>query len=724
MKMKKTILLLIVALAFSAFGEVAIAQTKPKTSPTIPNKATPRPFTSKQRVKRTKPSENKEAESKPTNTANPSPTPTSIANPKPSNVVSPKERNSQRVEQTIDPKTMKARRELTDFEKGAENNPRTVFERALDSLPNVKFLNYSNDGSYSAFPMKLDSIEAIRLTFPQIMFNRVLFVTLKPTNTVSPGLWVDLNNNDIREPNEVIDTPNKMLAIKVNDNVITFYGKIDSLKTYFYPTLPKEVKQVILRKGQEKFVCDRISTIDISWSTQLKHLDLSGSNLEKIVFGDNEELRSVNLDNNRLHQLEVFDLTNLERIFCRNNNIKMIDVRGCENLSVLNCANNQLKTLKFESLDKLSTFNFANNQLENIDLSKFPALTRVDCSKNGLKTLSIPNGKLSYLSCSENLITLLDLSEANSLTSLFCHKNALYKIIFPKKSKLELVSCHENQLNSLELNTLTNLKTLDCSKNKLTNLDLTANKNIENLNASANKLLSLRANQASKLTKLNIAFNDLTDLQLSNFKNIKVLDCSNNHISSINLSNSTELEELNVSHNALSSLNIDRGSKIKSLSCYSNSITADNLALLLANLSATKRSDTADIYLMNNNPIKERNNIAASEDIMKKMANWRIFYVEIDNDTLINVNTVDYPHFDNVHLINLSPARNRSKAFKLKINGVAPPFNVAITDANMNIITQYESGASFVDIKSLKNGVYNVRIAKEGKADFYNFIKN
>lgn len=712
--MKKIILFFIVSLAFCTFSELTFAQTKPKASPTIPSKATPRPFTSKQRVKRTKPSENKEAEAQPTNTAN----------PKPTTIVNPKERNAQRSGQSIDPKTMKARREPTDFEKGAENNPRTIFERALDSLPNVKFLNYSNDGSYSAFPMKLDSMEAIRLTFPQIMFNRILFVTLKPTNPNSPGLWVDLNNNDIREPNEVIDTPNKMLAIKINDNVITFYGKIDSLKTYFYSTLPKEVKQVILRKGQEKFVCDRVSTIDISWSTQLKHIDLSGSNLEKIVFGDNEELRSVNLDNNRLQQLEVFDLTNLERIFCRNNNIKMIDVRGCENLSVLNCANNKLKTLKFETLDKLSTLNFANNQLENIDLSKFPALTRVDCSKNGLKTISIPDSKLAYLSCSENLITLLDLSEAKSLTSLLCQKNALYKIIFPKNSKLELVSCHENQLTSLELNTLTNLKSLDCSKNKLTNLDLSANINLENLNANANKLLSVRADKPIKLTRLNLAFNALTDLQLSNFQNIKALDCSNNHISSINLSNSTELEELNVSHNALSALSINRDSKIKSLSCYSNSITADNLALLLANISATKRSDTADIYLLNNNPIKERNDISSSEDIMKKMANWRIFYVEIDNDTLINVNTLDYPHFENVHLINLSPARHRSKAFKLKINGIAPPYNVAITDANMNIITQYESGASFVDIKSLQNGVYNVRVAKEGKANFYNFIKN
>lgn len=606
----------------------------------------------------------------------------------------------------------------------AQSKSSTVFERALDSLESVKFINSYDYGSHRNTSLKLDSLEAVRLTFPHIMLNRILFITLKPTVAFSSELWVDLNNNDIREPNEIIYSSDKMLAIKINKNVMTFYGKIDSLKIHSFASLPRKVKQLLIRGDQERSVCDRINTINISRSTQLKHLDINGSNLEKIIFGNNEELRSLNLDNNRLQLLKVIALNNLEHISCRNNQIKLIDLSKCDKLHTINCSNNQLKQLKLEQLSMLTNLVYSNNLLDNLDLSKFPALTKLNCSNNGIKSLELTNSKLTHLNCSENQLYSLDLSKTNELKSLSCNKNMLNKITFPSKSKLENINCYDNNLTSIELSSLDKLKNIDCSKNKLLQIDITRNNNLENLKANANKLQSIKIDKSNKLANMNLAFNDFTELPLDNCSILKSLDCSNNHISSINISNCAQLEELNVSHNALSALNVNIESKIKSLSCYSNSITADNIAILLANLSATSQSDTFDIYLLNNNPIKERNDISASEDIIKKMSNWRFFYVEVDNDTLINVNTQEYPHFDNVYLINLSSAKHRSNSMKLKINGVAPPYNVAITDENMNIITQYESGASFVDIKTLRNGIYNIRVAKEGKVNFYNFIKN
>lgn len=613
---------------------------------------------------------------------------------------------------------------LAENASAQRGKSRILFERSLDSLSSVKFMLLSDQGSHRNPAVKLDSIEAVRLTFPQTMQNRILFLTIKPTNAQNPDLWVDLNNNSVREPNEAIHSKYSLLAIKINKNAITFYGKIDSLQTHLFPTLPNDVKQLLIRSGQEQSICDRINSVDISRSTQMKLLDISGCKLEKVFLGANEELRNLSLDNNRMQLLKAIDLSKLERLSCRNNQLKTLDISGCKNLQTLNCSHNQLKHIKSEQLDNLTNLNYSSNAIDSIELSKFPSLSRLECSKNGIKTLTLTNSKLTHLNCSDNQITLLDLSKTEELKFLNCNKNALYKIIFPKKSQLEHINCFDNHLSSIDISSLPNLKNIDCSKNKLTKIDITTNNNLDKLKANANRLQSIKIDNANKLSQLNLAFNDFSELQLDNCTNLKALDCSNNRISSIGVFKCSELEELNISHNALSSLNISKENKIKSLSCYSNSITADNMALLLANLSASKRADTASVYLLNNNPVKERNDISSAEDVIKKMTNWRIYYVEVDNDTLINVNTVNYPHYDNVYLINLSPAKVRGKSFKLKINGIAPPYNVAIANEKMRIITQYESGASFVDINSLQNGVYNIRVAKEGKASFYNFIKN
>ncbi len=672
---------------------VAWGQTPSSNKQTVPNKPTPRP--TNQNTQRKASSENNS------------------------------EKDSPASRKMIDPKTMKARQDKTDAERSEDNNPKIVFEKALDSLNEVKLIRYAVDGLYSAFPMKLDSTEAIRLTFPQIMFNRVLFVTIKPSNAASPNLWVDLNNNDIREPNEVIDTPNKMLAIKINDNVITFYGRIDSIKAYFYPTLPKEIKRVILKKGDEKFVCDRINTIDFSKSKSIKHIDLQGSNLEKVIFGDNPKLLTVNVDDNKLKQLDMRFLPALQRISCRNNQIKSLDLRGCDELSEVIFNNNQIKDLTPIINGKIKNINCSSNLLEGIDLSNLQELNKLDCSKNQIKSVLFNNPNLTSLNCNSNLITFLDLTSCTQLTTIYCNKNHIYKISFPKKNQLSYLNCRENQLKSIGLSALTALQNLDCSKNLLPNLDITANKNMLELNCSENKLMSIKFPIKNKLAKLNIANNSFAEINLENLPELISIDCSNNMLSEIKLSHCKKLEDISITNNKIDSLIIDSLPNINRLACYSNQISAEAMSQMLETLITLENEKQGDLLLMNNDPASEGNDLSLVAELMPKLKRWNIYYVELGSDTLINLNIGDkYYYSDNVFLINQYPLPSiKGRNMFLKINGIAPPFNVAITDAESNIITQYESAATLIDIKTLPSGKYSLRIAK-GKPAFYNFIKN
>ncbi len=629
---------------------------------------------------------------------------------------------------TIDPNTLKMKKPLPESDYKEENSPRYIFEKELEKIKTVRLMQFEPDGTYDALPMKLDSVESIQMTFTQLMFNRILFLSVKPTNPNKPDIWVDLNYNEIREPNEIIDTAHKYFAIKVNQNVINFYGQIDTIQAYFFSTIPHDIKKAVVLKGDEKYICDRINTIDFSLSKSIKHIDLQGSNIEKAVFSLNPQLRSVYLDDNRMKSIDLRNCANLKILSCKNNQLHTIDPRGCFQLENLICSNNQLKDIPLSTLKNLKNLECKNNKIENLDITGAKELLSLDCSQNQLKSLILKNDKLNSININNNQITFLNVSECPELRSLSINKNHIYKFSFPKSPKITNLSFVENQMKFLDFSELPKLTQLDCSKNNFDSLDFTFNNNLQSINCSNNSISLIRFAEDNDIESLIVAKNKLDSFDLSALVNLKYFDCSDNSLNNLNLSNLNSLENINLSNNKLTELNFSGIETLKEVYCYNNSLKDSSMKAFIQSLKNSnnpKNTTNSSIYLLNNDLANEGNDISTSFDDLKALNKWNIYYVETDSDTLINLNISPNIYYaDNVFLAYRGELPFvRMKSIFIKINGVAPPYNVAITNDKNKVITQYESASSFVDIKKLQSGTYSLRIAKNGKSNFYYFLK-
>ncbi|WP_152567528.1 leucine-rich repeat domain-containing protein [Porphyromonas canoris] len=242
-----------------------------------------------------------------------------------------------------------------------------------------------------------------------------------------PDVWIDLNDNDVKDAGEAVTTFGSYQEYTRGSEVFTIYGKVTKLDCH----------------NQELF-----------------GLDVS----------DNPALAWLGCYNNKLTDLDVSDNTALKVLYCDGNRIETLDLSKNTLLEYLNCFDNLLTTL---------------------DMSKNPALKGLRCNHNELSDLDVSgNPALESLKCENNKLSALDVSKNTDLMVLYCDKNKLTTLDVSKNILLKVLNCFKNQLVALDVSKNTALEHLDCYVNNLTSLDLSNNKNLTVFGCDNNKDLS------------------------------------------------------------------------------------------------------------------------------------------------------------------------------------------------------------------------------------------
>lgn len=177
-------------------------------------------------------------------------------------------------------------------------------------------------------------------------------------------VWIDLNNNHIREANESITSwgLEEFSNYTIGASTLTLYGKVTN------------------------FVCSE----------------------------------------NQLTRLEVADNPVLLMLGCQKNLLPSLDVSRNKALVGLGCFSNQLNTLNLSHNNFLLFLDCSDNRLRTLDVGNNPLLSLLYCSYNQLKTLDISrNTLLEELECFYNQLNSLMAGNNPALKLLQCYSNQL-----------------------------------------------------------------------------------------------------------------------------------------------------------------------------------------------------------------------------------------------------------------------------------------------------------
>jgi hypothetical protein len=227
------------------------------------------------------------------------------------------------------------------------------------------------------------------------------------------GVWIDLNNNGIKENNEAVTGfNNEEVQIKylLGAQTITIYGKVTKLEC-----------------GDAEVVDgNQLTALDVSKNTALIWLECNENQLKALDVSKNSALAYLSCDDNQLTALNVSKNSALTELHCGNNQLTALDVSKSKALNILNCQNNQLTELNVSKNTGLWTLYCGNNQLKALDLSKNTKLNYLHCYNNQLKALDLSkNTKLMKLDCSGNQLTALNVSKNTKLEYLCCYNNKI-----------------------------------------------------------------------------------------------------------------------------------------------------------------------------------------------------------------------------------------------------------------------------------------------------------
>ncbi len=282
----------------------------------------------------------------------------------------------------------------------------------------------------------------IELTTTKVI-GETIKLAIKVDEQNRAGIWIDLNNNGVKDNNERDiqfysynnATKEDYKAYTLGSQTIRIYGKVKEFGTYNE-----------WNSEQKKEIGQHITKLDISNHTALKGLSCNVNKLSNLDISKNTELEKLDCRDNQLTSLDVSKNTKLKELSCDRNKISNLDISKNTELEGLDCRDNQLTSLDVSQNSSLIKLYCSANELTSLDVSKNTELTELDCGVNSLTTLDISkNINLTYLRC----VSMYDKAGKKCLTSLDVSQNIL----------LTYLDCRSIGITSLDVSQIKNLKT-------------------------------------------------------------------------------------------------------------------------------------------------------------------------------------------------------------------------------------------------------------------------
>jgi len=325
------------------------------------------------------------------------------------------------------------------------------YKLVAEDLPNISAEDFVFEGWYIGetkasagytvtqsiiLKAKWDKLQYISFTTSKNIGEKVSF-TIDADVADQPDVWIDLNNNGIREVGEDIErfgnvNNSNLQKYIVANQTFRLYGNV----TYLY-------------------CVGSFTSIDFNGCKALQGLNCYGNQLNTLDVRECKALKSLSCWNNKLTSLDVKECKALQILNCSGNQLDTLDVRECKALQILKCWGNKLTSLEVSECKVLKELACSNNRLTILEVTECKALKYLGCSGNQLETLDVRECKaLQDLKCSNNTLTILDVSECKALESLHCESNQLTSLNMSQETKLKKLFIHKNKIQGASMDSL------------------------------------------------------------------------------------------------------------------------------------------------------------------------------------------------------------------------------------------------------------------------------
>lgn len=269
-------------------------------------------------------------------------------------------------------------------------------------------------------------------------------------------VWIDLNNNGIKDEGEAVTEFGVKAKYAFNEN-ISIYGPVSVFEAYMMA----------------------IDEIDITTSVYLRKLNLQINNVEEIDLSNNTLLEDINLSNNSyLSSLNLNSLSVLKKLSCSGTSITTLDLSHCPELEDVACIASMTKCIILGDITKITKLNIWNNELQELDLSHLADLNFLNISNCNFSSIDLTsNPKLEMLSCGGNKLTSLDLTKNSALIELYIGRNPFESDVIsgiPAPEKVEKLQVYANMLTSAEFSKFENIKEIHVYSNNINADKMTA----------------------------------------------------------------------------------------------------------------------------------------------------------------------------------------------------------------------------------------------------------
>ncbi len=424
-------------------------------------------------------------------------------------------------------------------------------------------------------------------------------------------VWVDLNNNDIKDEGEALGMWDWMNYSKPRtSNHVKIHGPITKLTCSF----------------------NDITTIATSPHHPLQEIECTyAKGLQNVDFSKNEALQKIKIYGCKLTSIKLpSQNSQLTTIDVNDNEIKALNFGGCAQLERVDCFQNKLNPQAMHDMvtslpnraqqDKagMLVVLYSNDKKEENEILKstvgqakaknwkvkyFSGLTDYEGSDHSKYTTALPHATLATSKTTGHNWKLKFDAGTSARDSVWIdlNNNKLYdygeelnvfneEIMIPvTESKINLYGnlskliVKENKLTQLNIDNLKNIQLLDCSKNELNSIDCKGNASMTELYAYNNRLNNIDLSQNPNLISVSLNNNQLSQLKLAPQNKITILFVSNNKLTAIDVKQCTQLATLAFENNQIAQVALDNNT-LESIYCKGN---------LLSNLDVSKLNNLA-----------------------------------------------------------------------------------------------------------------------------------
>lgn len=273
-------------------------------------------------------------------------------------------------------------------------------------------------------------------------------ITLRVNASHSDVVWIDLNNNGVKDEGEGITgfSMYRDLNYEVESQTIRLYGKV----TYLYA------------------FNNELTALDVTKNPYLETLESNMNQLTEIDLSNNIALKQLVLTMNQLTEVDLTNNVALENVQVEINQLTELDVTHNPTLNKLGVASNPLTALDITHNPLLSNLSAAHCLITQIDFSQNPLLEIVMMSSNQLSHIDVTqNSKLKMLDVNVNNLTELDVTRNAELTNLYFSRTQIAEIDITQNPELKYLTCTFNELTALNVSQNPNLTNMDCRYNQI-----------------------------------------------------------------------------------------------------------------------------------------------------------------------------------------------------------------------------------------------------------------